>query len=198
MAKKPRQKQATKLIYYGPPGAEKSMYWKVKVSDAKRPVLINGEVAHALQATEGLTIGCALSNAAYDNAKAFPHPVYIASFQKSIVLIVDRLKKDGTPMHAVIYGHNYSRITEKNDDGTLKKLVKETPELMEREFTLHPPRRKGTQGKTAGQRKNPSPGGRRGTTFVPRGALARAIRAKRIPAHVAKQLADVAKRTGAA
>jgi hypothetical protein len=188
-----RRKAATKRIYYGPEGHEKGLWWTVTVAPAKRTVVVDGEVLHALQATEGLTIGCALSNVAFDNAEAFSHPVYLAVFQKSIALLVDRLKKDGSPAHAVIYEHNYKRITECNDDGTLKRMVKDDPSIMQRKFILHPPRRNKKQGKTAGGRGNRNPAGRRGTTFAPQGALARAIRAGRIPAHVANQLTAVAK-----
>ena len=194
MAKKRRKKQTTKQIYYGPEGHEKDLYWTVTASPAKRTVVVNGEVVHALKATEGLTIGCALSNVAYDNSDAFPHPVFLVVVQKSILLAVDRLKKNGEPAHVVVYDHNYKRITECNDDGTLKKMVKETPELMQREFTLHPPRKTRQQGKTAGK-SHGNGDGSRGTTFIPKGALARAMRAGRIPKHVAQQLANVARRT---
>jgi hypothetical protein len=157
------------------------------------PVSINGDVIHALRAHAGVTIGCGLSNMAVDNKKHFPHPVYLASFTKATALIVDRLKKDGSPQHAIRYHHGYGHITDLNDAGMLKRMAKHTPALMEKPFTLRPPRPAAPSGKSSGK----TPPERRGKTdrfraFVPRGALARAVKAGRIGEHVAQQLNDVA------
>src|ERR1700758_2547003 len=117
-----KMSRRTRRIYYGPPGAETSLWWSVKVSDARKPVTVNGNVLHALKGHPGVTIGCGLSNMAIDkaNAAAFPHPVHLASFTKSTAMIVDRLNKDGSPAHAVLYGHSYGHITDRNDNKTLK------------------------------------------------------------------------------
>jgi hypothetical protein len=191
-----KHKARTKRIYHGPPGAETSLWWNVKVTDAKVPVTINGDVMHALRSFPGVTVGCGLSNMAQDNARAFPHPVYLASFTKSGCLIVDKLSKSrgGYPVHAIRYRHSYGHITEANDSGTLKKMAKDDPSIIEKPFTLHPPRGFTKSGKTAGQ----TPTHQRGLTdrakaFVPRGALRRAVRAGRLHASVAQQLTDVAK-----
>lgn len=192
-----KQKQRNnRRIYYGPEGRETSLWWTVKVSPAKSSVNINGEVLHALRATPGVTIGCGLSNMAVDNAEAFPHPVYLASFTKSTALLVDRLNKDGSPAHAVLYQHRYKHITDANDARTLKRMVKEDPTVMQREFTLSVPRQSNPSGKTAGQTPRDRKGsrGNDGKTFMPRGALQRAVRAGRVGAHVARQFSDVASR----
>ena len=199
MAKK-RRKQATKRIYYGPPGREKSIWWDITLTDARRNVVINGSVVHALRGIEGVTIGCGLSNVAVDNADAFPHAVHLGVFTKRTAIIINRLKRNGEPRSGVLYHHDYSHITDANDDGTLKKMVKEDPSIMEREFILRVPRTSNRpSGKTAGK----TPRERRGTTghgetFIPRGALARAVRAGRVGAHVARQLTDVAKKSDVA
>jgi len=181
----------TRRIYFGPPGHERAAYWTVKISRARKPVLINGSVLHALKAHAGVTIGCALSLTATDpaNKRNIPHPVFLASFTKSSALLVDRLKKDGTPMHAVWYGHSYPWIVEQNDKGTLKELVKEDPSLMEREFALRPPRlhRPGVGGGGARTGK----GTNRATATLHRGAMARAVSAGIIGKHVAEQMVRV-------
>lgn len=192
--KRRRQPHKTRRIYYGPEGREKSLYWTVGVSDARWPVTLNGDVFHALKGYSGVTIGCGLSNMAIDrkNAKAFPHPVYLASFTKTTAFLVDRLKKNGQPDHAVIYRHRYGYITDRNDDNTLKQMVKDDPSIMERSFILKPPSKRPPSGATAGQTKDEDKGkSNRGQAFVPRGALARAVKAGRIGKHAAEQLAEV-------
>jgi hypothetical protein len=189
-------KRNNKRIYYGPEGKETSLYWTVKVSDATALVTVNGALIHALRSTAGVTIGCGLSNMAIDNADQFRHPVYLASFTKTGALLVDRLKKDGSPAHAVRYRHHYAHITDANDRGILKRMAKEDPAIMEREFTLYPPTKNRPSGKNAGK----TPRERRGKTdhgksFVPRGALARAVRAGRLHQSVAQQISDVARAT---
>jgi hypothetical protein len=189
-------KQRTKRIYCGPEGRETSIWWNVKVSEARRAVTINGSILHALKAHAGVTVGCGLSRMAMDNAKAFPHPVYLASFTKSTALLVDKLKRNGEPAHAVLYKHRYGHITDHNDDGTLKRLVKENPSLIERPFILRPPRPAPlysgpNAGKTPAHEKGQS---NRARAFVPRGALRRAVMAGRIGKNVAEQLSEVAVR----
>src|SRR5262249_36102719 len=151
----------------------------VKVSDAKKAVAINGDVLHALRGHAGVTIGCGLSNMAIDktNKNAFPHPVFLASFNKSTALIVDKLRKDGTPIHAIRYRHSYGRITDQNDNRTLKRLVKEDPSIIERSFTLRPPRKRPGHRSTTSTSSPPGASGRATRrSFVPRGALARAVK----------------------
>jgi hypothetical protein len=101
-------KKRTKRIYYGPVGHETEMYWTIEVSDAQSNVVINGNVLHALRAHRGMTIGCGLSRMAIDetNAAAFPHPALLASFTKATAIIMDKLKKDGSPAHGILYDHS--------------------------------------------------------------------------------------------
>jgi len=108
-------------MYFGPPGHETDTYWTVEVSDAKRPIQINGTVGHALRAYAGVTIGCALSNTAIDKANAalIGHPVYLAEVTPRTAYLVDRLGKDGQPVHAIRYSHSYRNITDMNDKRTL-------------------------------------------------------------------------------
>lgn len=192
--KRNREIHKTRRIYYGPPGNEQSLWWTVRVTDARRPVTVNGDVLHALKGQPGVTIGCGLSNMAIDrrNAKAFPHPVYLACFTKTTAFLVDRLRKNGSPEHAVVYRHSYGHITDRNDDDTLKKMVTDDPSIMERSFTLRVPSVRPPSGATAGQTKKEDKGkSGHGQAFVPRGALARAVKAGRIGKHAANQLAEV-------
>lgn len=187
----------TKRIYYGPEGRETSIWWTVKVSDAKKPVSINGGLFHALRGYAGSTIGCGLSNMAVDkaNAAAFPHPVFLASFTKNTALIVDKLKANGEPAHAIRYVHSYGRITDRNDNRTLKKLVREDPSIIERPFTLRPPRERKPSGPNSGKTASKDRGERENSrAFIPRGALARAVKAGRISKPVARQLTEVSPR----
>lgn len=201
---KHKRRQRTVRIYHGPPGRETSMYWTVKVSPAKHPVVLNGDVAHALKSTPGVTIGCGLSNVAIANKAAFPHECYLAAFVKTRAYIVDRLKEDGTPGHSQEYRHCYGHITDANDEGTLKKMVKENPGVMEREFRLDVlPKSSASTGKTksaSSSKKKSEPSDvkyNRDRIKLARGALRRAVKAGRIGAHVARQITDVAKRMAA-
>lgn len=191
-----KHRSRTARIYYGPDKKETSMYWTVKVTPAKKPVTINGTVEHALRAFPGVTIGCALSFAAADSAASVGHPVHIASFSRSRALLVDKLDKAGQPTHAVLYAHNYKHITDWNDRDLLKRMVKDDPSVVERPFTLHAPRKSPPSGRGAGR----TPAAERGKSgraqaFLPRGALARAVKAGRIGKGVAAQIAHVAKRS---
>lgn len=141
----------------------------VKAKNAQKPVLVNGCAEHALKAYPGVTVGCALSNVFVDNAAAFPHPVLMANVTKRTVAIVT--KKDpatGLPSEAVMYEHYYGGLTDKNDDRTLKTLVKKNPQIMERSFLLHPPQRQERKG---GAPRAPRPGASPGGISVPRTVL---------------------------
>ena len=183
----------TRRIYYGPPGHERSAYWTVKVTRAKKSVMINGSVMHALKAHAGVTIGCALSYSATDpaNKNKIPHPVYIASFTKSTALLVDKLRANGQPLHAVWYAHSYPWIVEWNDNRTLKQLVREDPSIMEREFILRPPRAHRGAG-SGGKDSHTGKGTNKSLATMHRGALARAVAAKLIGESVAEQMTQVA------
>jgi hypothetical protein len=181
----------TKRIYYGPPGNETALYWTVAVSDARQKVIIDGALRHALKGRSGLTIGCALSNTAFDpkNKSAFPHPVYMAVFNRTTALMVDKLGKNGAPSHAIKYDHSYSWVTDRNDDKTLKKIAADDPEVIERPFVLRPPKiRRGQQASRHPNRSN-SPNKRTIASHLEaRGALARAIKAGHITKAAATQL----------
>jgi hypothetical protein len=181
-------------LYYGPPGAETSMWWLVKVTKAKKPVVINGSVLHALKGYAGGTVGCAFSLMSTDtkNIGAFPHPSLLAAFNNSTAMIVTKLKADGSPAAVTKYEHNYGHITDANDNGTLKQMVMDDPSIMERSFTLHPPRNR------AGEARYPRGGvdSKRATSrkFIPHGALARAVKAGRMGEAAAAQLTLMAQR----
>jgi hypothetical protein len=117
----------TKRIYHGPDDAPTAFWWDVEWSPATKGVIINGTLEHAIEGVPGNSIGCRLSNAAIDtkNASAFPHPVYIAAFYKRIALIVDKLAKNGTPVHAIAYEHDYGSLVDLNDLGNLEPVYKD-------------------------------------------------------------------------
>jgi len=117
----------TKRIYHGPDEDPTAFWWDVEWSPATKGVTINGTLEHAIAGIPGNSIGCRLSNAAIDekNATSFPHPVYIAAFYKRIALIVDKLAKNGTPIHAVAYEHDYGSFIDLNDVGNLEPVYKD-------------------------------------------------------------------------
>ncbi len=183
-----KHKRRTKRLYYGPDEDPLSMYWTVTLSHARQDVTINGAVMDALRSQQGTTIGCSLSNTATNkrNADAIPHPVFLAVMTKTRAYLVDKKWPDGSPKHAVEYAHSYGHITDRNDNGTLKKMVLENPAIMERAFTLRVPPslskvhpKRGDQG--TGQ-------GGRGQAILPRGALLRAQKAGFITKAAAEQL----------
>lgn len=185
-------KACTKRIYFGPPGKEKSLYWTVKVRNAKKAVRINGSVADALAGISGVTIGCALENTVRANPNAFPHPVLLGAVTKRTALIVDSRNADGTPKTAVLYEHNHGRFVDLNDTGDLKKMVKENPKLMERQFMLLPPAKRKPLGisRNSGVKK---PHDGNGAVIVPRGALRRAQKAGLVGEHMASALTGLVK-----
>lgn len=190
-----RRKIRKTRIYYGPHGHEKSMSLQCRVRDATEDVKVNGKVMHALKGQPGVTVGCALSNVASANPDSFPHPVYLAAFTKSTALIVEKLVPNGLS-HAVRYGHGYGHITDKNDEGTLKKMVKEDPAIIEKPFVLRVPRiRPGDHSRIRTETDKPRGSNR---TYVPRGGYARARKAGLIPDAVAKQLSAGLRRQKAA
>lgn len=185
MTKRLHRRVRTKRIYFGPDGKETSMWWDVRYRDATSSVSLNGSLKHAIEGIAGKTVGCTMSNCAFDNAKAFPHPALLIVFTKSTCLVVDKLDKKGQPCHAVRYGHNYGRIVEANDKGVIKKIVKDDPSYMDRKFTLTPPRVQRPTGPHGGHAKRSE---RTNRTYTPRGALKRAVDAGLISKPVATQL----------
>lgn len=188
--KRRHRKRRTKRIYYGPEGKEMSMWWTVRYRDATTTVSLNGSVAHALRGLSGRTVGCTISECGIDNSQAFPHPALLISVTKSTVLVVDKLDKQGQPCHAVRYGHQYGRIIEANDKGVIKKIVKDDPSFMDRQFKLTPPRVQRPTGPHANHVKKSN---RLNATFVPRGAMKRAVDAGLMSSAVAQQLRTAVK-----
>jgi len=125
----------TKRIYYGPDENPCAFWWDVEWENAKKTVKINGTLEHAIEGIAGSSIGCRLSNCAIDveNQSAFPHPVHIAAFYKTTALIVDKLAKNGTPCHAVVYEHEYGNFVDLNDVSNLEPVYKD------RSFVLRAP-----------------------------------------------------------
>jgi hypothetical protein len=122
--------------------------WVVPVSNAKEIVEINGSLRHALEGHPGTSAGCTVSLCAHDSASVFPHPVLMMPFvNKTNMFIVDKVK-DGEPKHAVRYRHYLGNIVDLNDTDPTKKLFMEHPEIVERPFTLYPPKRGRRIGET--------------------------------------------------
>jgi len=204
----------TRRFYYGPQGQEKTMWWDLRWSPATENVTINGKLMHALKGMPGMSVGCVMSNVAFDksNQPAFPHTVYMAQFLKSIALIVDEIK-NGSPSHCVVYAHSYGDIVDLNDVGELKKLAKDNPALVERDFTLRayhssePGKKKSPKNTPEPKPATPKimvaavekPDGEnapvaRKKAPVHRGVLGRAVRYGQVDRGVAKQLSEMARR----
>jgi hypothetical protein len=151
--------------------------YRVRVKYARKPVRINGKLEHAIKGQPGVTVGCHLSYCAFDNAKAFPHPVlFLPSLTKSRCVIITKWLKDDPYADAlgVIYQHDYGDLVELNDKDFKKIYVKEHPEWVEREFVLRP-LPEGSHKRKDGKRSVPhgiDDGSKR--SYIPRGALKRA------------------------
>jgi len=181
--KKKRRRRRSEIgrMYYGPEGDEKSLYFKCKAKKATKGVVIQGTVAAALKAYKGVSVGCAMSFAAQDDASKFPHPAYLISVSGSTMRVVDALNRDGSPKSFVQYDHGYSRFVEMNDTEALK----EHPEEFERPLHLRVPRKRKRVEKTG----EGTGGTRRASNVVRhRGVMKRAITAGLIGKHVAEQL----------
>jgi hypothetical protein len=169
-----------KNLFVGKPGKPGSIVMKAVYIDAKDVVRITGEQKYALMADRGDPAYCAMANAIKGNSDRFPHPILIPFVTKSSVYIVVGKRKDGI-YKAIRYGHNFGSSVDLNDVGYLRK----NPALMEREFTLRPPRdRRGL----VRSKKYPHKGGDPRTPQAPWGTYKRAIKAGLITSGVAKML----------
>lgn|SRR5262245_11574673 len=200
MARTRKKKRQTVRIPYGPPGDEKQMYWTVDVQPAKQVVSFDGSVEAAMNAYPGVSVGCAISNAAKDNPKDFPHPLYLMDVRKNVAHAVYDLNKDGSPRKAYTYAHNLGKLVDMNDTGELKEAVKDEPAIIERLLHLRPPRKQ--QSRRAqpakkdppdSKRDGPEPGETSERQAAPptrkyKGALRRAVKAGLIGKHMAGQL----------
>lgn len=190
-------------IYYGPPGAETSMWWTVRVSPAKEDVTLEGSIDDLLSSTSHTTIGCAISLMGKREKSKFPHPVVIVAVTKSTMLVVDKKNASGQPNHAVEYYHDYSYLVGLNDlddaerAKAIKVLSKDHPELLEQKFKFRAPGKKKWNSIGGANNPSPKPPTGRNTAVVHRGALERAVRSGLIGKAAAKQLADVAEAAGA-
>ena len=72
------------------------------------------------------------------------------------------------------YRHSYGRIVDLNDTDISKTYIAKHPELAERTFNLRPPPKRGVYVPHAQQHRQ---GTGEKTAVVPRGALARAVKA---------------------
>lgn len=170
----------------------KALSFCCRVVDGKADVLVNGNAGHALRASRGKTIGCAISLMAYENKTLFPHEVLLVHVTASRLYIVDKVNAQNQPCHCVRYEHSYGHVTECNDAGTLKEMVKENPALMERSFTIRVPRVGKPRGPHSTKRAvTTNVGARRGG--VTRGAMHRAMAAGFITLEAARQLRGSAK-----
>jgi len=127
----------TTRLYYGMTNTGEALYWVMKVKNATKTVALNGTVLDAMKGEAGLSIGCHLSQMAERNKALFGHPALYISFTKSVALVITKIA-GGKPTNCVRYRHNYSKYVDLNDKDPSKKVVKEHPELFERQFTLLP------------------------------------------------------------
>jgi hypothetical protein len=109
---------------------------RARIPDA--PLIVNGAAADALLGVPGMTIGCAMSNMVYRHKDLPVNMVAPPQVTSRTLVVPTKLDKNGLPCEALVYQHNYRRITDANDKGTLKQMVKEQPRVMERSFTFYP------------------------------------------------------------
>lgn len=193
-AKSKRRKQRYVKIYYKEPSESlpKGRYWLAKIVDATKSVTINGTFEDAMQGEPGVTIGCHLSICAKRNKHNFSHPVLFAAFTQSrcdiVSEFVERTAKRPYDCIAYRYKHPYGQWVKLNDEDEQKEWIKKNPEKANRPFTLGAIRPKVRQ-----IIENTEPAEDSGTSgfrqsFVPRGALRRAIAAGLVSKTVGKML----------
>jgi hypothetical protein len=168
------RRKHTARIYYGVnPSSGEALFWTVRVTDARQPVTLSGSVLDALKGQRGSVIGCHLSNCAMRNANQFPHPCKFAAFTKATALVVTKIA-GGKPTEAIRYRHAYGRLVDVNDTKLTKAYVTKHPELAERQFTLRQPQN-GAAYVPHPQKHREGDGSK--SAKIPRGALARAVKA---------------------
>lgn len=173
-------------IYYGPKGKETSMYWEVRVSRAKKPVVLNGTL---MQGAAGKSVGCGISDKANGQKSAFPHPVFLISVTATGLFAVDKKDRSGHPSHAVWYSHPYSWFVLANDTKQVEKLRETNPEKFEGPFYFNAPRKIRKGAGAGGIEKPPGPRGKlKSPHVVARGCLARARTAGFVDKEAMRQL----------
>ena len=152
----------------------------VKVRNATEPLTINGAVEDALKGEPGVTVGCAISCTGFRHAAALPFPIVaMPQVTSRTILFPTKADKNGLPCEGVMYEHNYRHITDANDAGTLKQMVKENPAMMERSLTFYPPAAQDTHkpgNRNIGLRPK-RPTTKRGKVANLRGSALRALKA---------------------
>jgi len=168
----------TARVYYGYAKDGTPLYWRVRVRNATRPVIVKNSLADAMAGTPGTTIGCHLSRCAQHNPKAFDHPVLLAAFSQTAAIILTDIV-NGAPSAGIKYGHRVGRFVTLNDKDPKKLYLREHPEIAEVDFTLYPPKKlKKEFGAKPRYKDNAREGDK--SFVVPRGALKRAIDARLI------------------
>jgi hypothetical protein len=110
--------------------------------DATQKVVMDGDAITALKGLRGYSIGCALSQVAGGSLDCFPHLVDLVVFLPTVAYAVWNTHTD-EGYNAVRYRHNYRHMVKANDEGTLKSLLADNPELMIG-ITLFPVKEKST------------------------------------------------------
>ena len=143
---------------------------------AARPVILNGHIEHFKNGIAALTFSCGLANVWMDpeNRSRISHPVRTASVIKTRAYVLTGFTKDGIGVW-IQYAHSLGNIVDMNDDGTIKKMIENHPEQLEREFefrTITKIKRSIKSGPTV---KRTNTGVRK--AIFPKGAIARAFNA---------------------
>ncbi len=166
-------------VYFGPPGNEKDRWWDVNVTPAKEPVEVPGPLK---QGRPGRMIGCGISTLGRNHPEAFPHPCLLVAVTTSGIMVVDKVRKNGDPSHAVLYKHPYGWFVLENDHKNVAKIQKEDPNALAGPFFFSVPKRPGVSNPKGGHSKKPP------RHYVPRGCLQRAKEAGFINAAAESQL----------
>lgn len=88
------------------PGMPKPVRFKVPMSDAVKPVVLERREIDAFNGKPGLAIECMNAQCANRLHKAFPHPVHYTEFTDTRAYVVDKLDRDGHPAHLIRYYHH--------------------------------------------------------------------------------------------
>jgi hypothetical protein len=172
------------LFFYDKNGAEvKLTCW---VQDAEKEVWMQGHALHVINGEPGLSFACALAKCSKDkeNREKFPDGCRLASFLKSTAFIVTHKKIQGLPV-AIRYHHSYGALVDLNDERVAQEKARKDPEFFERSYRLRVPLKAVHK---PGRHITKNHNGPSHRAVLPRGALARAMRAGLIDPRIAESV----------
>src|SRR5262245_19067216 len=107
------------------PGLREPMVLKIPMSDATSEVELHREVIDLKNGIRGTAVECMNAQCGLRLARAFSHPVFLVEFTDTRAFVVDKLNRQGMPVHCVrYYHHEGDEQREFDKKGGKQKLVR--------------------------------------------------------------------------